>query len=77
MWGIQYGERYEKGFCLLFNLVTKSLSIPVSQFEAKSWLQGVCTDGLFDSTTVLQYEDDTIMFLRHLENLKLRLRQCF
>lgn len=48
---------------LLFNLVAKSLPILVKQVEDFQWLQSVSIRGVKERITVLQYADDTIMFL--------------
>lgn len=59
-----------------FNLVAKTLLILVNQFEDKRWLQGIRIQGVPERTTIFQYVDDAILFLRHSEDLDVKLHHC-
>lgn len=61
---------------LLFNLVVETLPLLVFQFEKRHWLPGFRILGVSESTTVLQYTDDTSLFLRLSNGLHGRLRKC-
>lgn len=61
---------------LLFNLVTESLPIFVNKLEEHLGLRGFCIQGLSENTTVLQYADDTILFLHYSVDLEVRLHKC-
>lgn len=55
-------------FPLLFKLVAEFLPILVNQFDVNGWLQGVGIHEVMESTIVLQYAEDSILFLRYSED---------
>lgn len=52
---------------LLFNLVSRSFTILVNQFQEKGWLEGISIPGVDELIPILQYADDTILFFREAE----------
>lgn len=61
---------------LLFNLLVETLLILINQFEDKPWLQGVHILIVLERTTIFQYVDETILFIRLSQDLDVRLRKC-
>lgn len=61
---------------LIFNLVAESFTILVNQVQEKGWLIGVPIPGLEKSIYILQYADDTILFLRGSEGTSSKIQNC-
>lgn len=61
---------------LLFNLVVEALPRFLIQFQSAGWLSGVAIPGLRNEMLVLQFVDDTILFLNNTEGLLLRIQSC-
>lgn len=77
--GVSYGTRDSTGlsfFPLLFNIVAQAFLILVIQFQERRWLEGIVIHGLNDRIIVLQYTDDTILFLRYIEGLVDKVQSC-
>lgn len=63
-------------FTPLFNLVFKVPSVLINQFQSKALLYGFPIYGLNDSITVLQFIDDTILFLHRINDVASRVHRC-
>lgn len=61
---------------ILFNLVAEAFPILVHQFKDLGWVRGMRIQGGGERTSVLQYVDDTILFLGRSVDLDARLRRC-
>lgn len=63
-------------FPLLFNLMVKALPILMKQFEENQWLQGIRIQGVLKTITIVQYTNDTMLFLSRIEELEVKLHRC-
>lgn len=61
---------------LLFNLVAATLPILINQCQSKVWFQGISISSLQDPIFVLQFADDTILFLCRSTNVATRVQHC-
>lgn len=61
---------------LLFYLVVKFLPILVNQYEDNQWLQNMYIQRVMDITNIIQYSENTILFLGQSVNLEGKLRKC-
>jgi hypothetical protein len=72
--GLQQGDPL---FPLLFNIVVDMLAIFINRAKSEGHINGVVPNLVDDGLSILQYADDTIIFLNHdlerAKNLKLLL----